>query len=154
MSFDRTRLPDPIEYYENLAGLRFKERGGKWRTAACHFHGGSDSLRINTASGGYICMSCGAGGGDVLAYHMAAHGLEFVQAAQTLGAWLDDGKPAPKKAAPFSTRDGLLVLQQEAQLVAVAAANLARGVSLSDADKARLMTAAGRIAMVKEACHA
>ena len=67
MSFDRTRLPDPIEYYENLAGLRFKERGGKWRTTACNFHGGSDSLRINTASGGYICMSCGAGGGDVLA---------------------------------------------------------------------------------------
>ena len=66
MSFDRTRLPEPVGYYEST-GLAFKERKGKWRTTACNFHGGTDSLRINTDSGAFVCMAgCGARGGDVL----------------------------------------------------------------------------------------
>ena len=78
MSFDRTRLPEPVSYYEGQ-GLQFKERKGKWRTTACNFHGGTDSLRINTDSGAFVCMAgWGARGGDVLAYHMAEHGQDFI----------------------------------------------------------------------------
>ena len=93
MPFDRRNLPDPISYYES-EGLKLTSRG-KWRTTACQFHGGSDSMRINTETGAFACMAgCGARGGDVLAYHMAQHGLEFVEAAKALGAWIDDGRPA------------------------------------------------------------
>jgi hypothetical protein len=150
MSFDRERLPEPVGYYEG-EGLSLTKRG-KWRTTACRFHDGSDSLRINTASGAWVCMSCGAKGGDVLAYHMQAHGLEFVEAAKSLGCWVDDGsQQAPTKPAPLPPRAALQVVGFEATLAAVAAANVARGVALSDVDLARLLTAANRIARLVEA---
>ena len=43
-------------------------------------------MRVNTQSGGWCCMSCGESGGDVLAYHMKFHSLEFIDAAKQLGA--------------------------------------------------------------------
>ena len=55
MPFDRRNLPDPISYYES-EGLKLTSRG-KWRTTACQFHGGSDSMRINTDSGAFACMA-------------------------------------------------------------------------------------------------
>ncbi len=150
MSFDRTRLPEPLGYYEGQ-GLQFKERKGKWRTTACNFHGGTDSLRINTDSGAFVCMAgCGARGGDVLAYHQAHAGLDFINAAKELGAWVDDGNPAPAPPTPLPARDALAVLAVEANLVAVAAANVAHGVTLAQADLQRLMMAAGRIARIVE----
>ncbi len=148
--FDRTRLPDPLTYYEGQ-GLTFKERRGKWRTSRCDFHGGSDSLRINTASGSFVCMAgCGARGGDVLAFHMAQHGLDFIEAAKALGAWTDDGRAAPTRPTPLPARDALAVLAAEANLVAVAAANVAHGVLLTKLDLERLLTAAARINVVAE----
>ena len=150
MSFDRTRLPEPVGYYEST-GLAFKERKGKWRTTACNFHGGTDSLRINTDSGAFVCMAgCGARGGDVLAYHMAHAGLDFINAAKTLGAWVEDGNQAPAGPTPLPARDALAVLAVESNLVAVAAANVAHGVTLAQADLQRLMMAAGRIARIVE----
>jgi hypothetical protein len=149
MSFDRTLLPDPIGYFEEQ-GLRLTGRG-KWRTAECRFHGGSDSMRINVARGGWCCMNCGAKGGDVLAYHMRLHDMEFVPAARQLGAWVDDGAPIlPLKPAPLSPRAALQVLGVEANLAAVAAANLANGVALSELDRARLLTASRRISRLAE----
>ena len=150
MSFDRTRLPDPAAYYE-AQGLTFRERKGKWRTTACKFHGGSDSMRINLHSGAFVCMAaCGARGGDVLAYHMAVHGLEFVTAAKELGAWVEDGKPAPSRPTPLPARDALAVLAAESNLVAIAAANVAHGVVLTGVDLSRLLQAAGRINRIAE----
>jgi len=97
-------------------------------------------------------MNCGASGGDVLAFHMQVHGLEFVQAAKALGAWLDDGRPQVQtKPTPLSPRLALSVMAFESTLTAVAAANLANGVMLTDADRARLMVAANRIIRVVEA---
>ena len=91
-------------------------------------------------------MSCGESGGDVLAYHIKLHGLEFVEAAKQLGAWVDDGKPQrPQKPTALSPRAALEVMAFECNLVAIAAGNIAKGVILSDADRARVMTAAGRI---------
>lgn len=146
MSFDRARLPEPAGYYE-AQGLRLTgPRSAKWRTTACAFHGGSDSMRINIFSGAFCCMNCGARGGDVLAYEMALNGLEFVEAARHLGAWVEDGKaPVNPRPAPLSPRAALEVLGFESLLVAVAADMLAKGGSLSVIDAARLKTCASRI---------
>lgn len=149
MSFDRTRLPDPIQFYEG-EGLKLTPRG-KWRTTRCVFHDGSDSMRVNTDSGAFACMAeCGARGGDVLAYRMAAHGEDFITAAKALGAWVDDGKPAPTRPTPIAPRDALQLLARECNLVAVAAANVARGVVLKQADLDRVLKAAGRINRIAE----
>jgi hypothetical protein len=53
-------------------------------------------MRINTATGGWCCMACGVHGGDVLAYHQQIHTLTFIEAAQDLGAWLEDDKPTDR----------------------------------------------------------
>ena len=146
MSFDRNLLPEAMSYFE-AQGLKLAgPRNAKWKTTACQFHGGSDSMRVNTQSGGWCCMSCGESGGDVLAYHIKLHGLEFVEAAKQLGAWVDDGKPQrPQKPTALSPRAALEVMGFECFLVAVIAGNLAKGVILSEADRARLMVAVGRI---------
>jgi hypothetical protein len=150
MSFVRDLLPESTAYFE-AEGLRLSQRG-KWRTTECRFHGGSDSMRVNIATGGWCCMACGAKGGDVLAYHMQLHGLEFIEAARQLGAWIDDGKPASRqKPAPLPARAALQVLSFEALLTATAAGNVAHGVTLTTQDKSRLMTAAGRINRIVEA---
>jgi len=150
MSFDRTRLPEPMGYYE-AQGLKFRECRGNWRTTECRFHGGSDSLRVNIQTGAFVCMAgCGARGGDVLAYEMAITGSDFTTAAFAIGAWVDDGKPAPSKPPPFTARDALEVLHAEAVLVAVAAGNLAQGVLLSDSDRKRLLRAAARVQTIVE----
>ncbi|MEP7301713.1 MAG: hypothetical protein ABI699_09305 [Caldimonas sp.] len=57
-----------------------------------------------------------------------------------------------KRDRAFTNRDALLCLEFEALLVAVAASNLARGVALTDDDRARLWLAYGRMqAIVDEA---
>lgn len=150
MAFERSSLPDPITYYQ---GEGLEPKGpGKWKTARCDFHGGSDSLRIHVASGAWCCMSCGAKGGDVLAYHMQRHGLEFIDACKALGAWVDDGKPSKYRQAPlpFTARAGLEVIAFEALLVAVAAGNLAKGIELASADRERLLQASSRIRFIAE----
>lgn len=150
MSFDHDRLPGATDYFEG-EGLTLKGPG-KWKTTACNFHGGSDSLRINVASGAWVCMACGTKGGDVLAHYMQSHGLEFVEAAKALGAWIEDGKPQrPQKPAPLPPRAALQVIAFEATLAAVAAGNVAHGVTLTEPDRCRLLTAAARITRLVEA---
>lgn len=151
MNFDRDRLPDPATYFENQ-GLKLSgPRNAKWKSTECRFHGGSDSMRINTSTGAWVCMACGEKGGDVLAYEIASTGADFVDACKALGAWVDDGKPhAPQKPAPLSPRAALSVLAFEATLTALAAGNIANGVNLTDADRARLLRAAGRINKIAE----
>lgn len=151
MSFMQENKPDPVDYYESK-GLTLSGRG-KWRTTGCAFHGGSDSMRINTEGGGFVCMNCGAAGGDVIAYQMQLHGQSFVEATKELGCWKDDGNQnAPRRRPlPFPARDALEVIRGEALLCAVAASNVAQGVQLTDADRKRLMEAAGRIQFIAHA---
>ena len=88
----------------------------------------------------------------MLAFHIQAHGLAFIEAARELGCWVEDGKSAPQqKPAPLPARAALQVLAFEATLAAVAAGNVARGVALSDADRQRLTASAGRINRIAEA---
>jgi hypothetical protein len=152
MPFNRNLLPDAVSYFGEV-GLRLSgPRSSPWKTAACQFHGGSDSMRINVANSGWCCMSCGEKGGDVLAYHQKLHNLEFVDAAKQLGAWIDDGKPErPQKPTPLSPRAALQVIGFECNLVAVAGANIAHGITLSAADLSRVLAAAGRINRLSEA---
>ena len=146
MPFERNLLPDPTAYFENQ-GLALKgPRSAKWKTTTCNFHGGSDSMRVNVATGAWVCMSCGEKGGDVLAYEIKDGGREFVDAAKALGCWVDDGRPQVQtKPTPLSPRLALSVMAFESTLAAVAAGNVAKGVKLTDADRARLMVAANRI---------
>lgn len=149
MSFVREHLPGPISYFEEQ-GLKLSGQG-KWRTAACNFHGGSDSMRINTQAGGWCCMACGVKGGDVLAYHMQAHNLGFVEAARALSAWIDDGVTLRSThPMPLPPRAALQVLAFESTLAAVAASNVAQGITLNDVDRNRLLLAANRINRLAE----
>lgn len=144
--FKREAIPEPLAYYEGQGLALIGPRSSKWKTARCEFHGGSDSMRIHIERGAFVCMSCGAKGGDILAYHQAAHGLDFVEAAKALGAWQDDGKPhAPRRPAPLPPGLAINVLGFESNLAAIAACNVANGVQLTEQDKARLLQAAGRI---------
>ncbi len=144
MGFERDRLPDAVSYFENQ-GLALKGPG-KLKTTRCNFHDGSDRMRINTASGAWVCMNCGAKGGDVLAYEMQSTGTEFVQAAQELGAWVDDGRPpATTKPTSLPPRAALEVLAFETMIVALMAADMVKGNAPAREDLKRLHTAVGRI---------
>ena len=152
MPFNRNLFPDLVAYFENQGLILKGARSAKWKTTACKFHGGSDSMRVNVVTGAWICMNCGEKGGDVLAYEIKNSGLEFVDAAKALGCWVDDGrKPAATKPTPLSPRLALSVMAFESTLVAVAAGNVANGVMLTDTDRARLMVAANRINRLVEA---
>ena len=150
--FVKDLLPEPVAYYSNQGLLLKGPKSGKWKTTCCHFHGGSDSMRINTINGAFVCMAgCGARGGDVLAYHMAAYGLDFIAAAKALGAWRDDGKPSQRiRPSPLPAIDALRVLAFETTLAAIAAGNIARGVMLNDTDRSRLLIAVRRINYISE----
>ena len=142
--FKKDQLPEPVGYFESQ-GLTLSKHG-KWRTTECRFHEGSDSMRINTTSGAWVCMACNAKGGDVLAYHMAANCLDFVRAAKDLGAWQDDGKPSRNyRPKPIPAGQAISVLAFESHLTAIAASTLAHGRPLTDIDRSRLLVAAGRI---------
>lgn len=150
MGFCRELLPEPIAYFSESEGLSIVgSSSAKWVTAECKFHGGSDSLRINRAAGAWVCMACHEKGGDVLAYHMQRHGLEFVAAAKELGAWVEDGRQnrpsSSKKPKSLSPRLALEVLGFETTVVAVAAGNLAEGRGLKEADFKRLIICVSRI---------
>ena len=150
MTFQRGNLPEPIAYFENH-GLVLKG-SGIWRTTSCSFHGGSDSMRINTRSGCWVCMNCLVKGGDVLAYEMQSTGAEFVDACKTLGAWVNDGRAQVQhKPSPLTPRQALSVLAFESTITAVAAGNMGKGVVLSEVDLARLLISARRINQIAEA---
>lgn len=150
--FVKDNLPDPVSYFE-AEGLKLTgPRSSKWRTTECHFHGGSDSMRVNTQTGAWVCMACAVKGGDVLGHHMQAHGLDFIDAAKALGAWHDDGKPnAQYRPKPLPAGDALRVLAFESNLVAIAAGNIHYGVTLTDEDRGRVLLAAIRITTIQEA---
>lgn len=118
MGYVREMRPDPVSYYESR-GLSLKgPSSSKWKTTRCEFHGGSDSMRVNTTSGAFKCMACDVGGGDVLAYEMRVTGAEFVGATKALGAWVDDGRPpASTKPTTLSPRAALEVLAFETMVV-------------------------------------
>jgi DNA primase len=146
--FVRERLPDPVSFFDG-EGVTLKGNG-VWRTGPCQFHGSRATLRVNTATGAWVCMSCGEKGGDVLAFYMARHGLGFVQAAQALGAYQDDGKQhqGAGKAAALPARDALQLAAHEMRIALLVIGDMQRGVLPSDADWARFIDCARRVEML------
>jgi len=151
----RDRLPDAVSYFCDRRGLSLTGKG-KWRTTKCEFHDGSDSMRVHIDRGGFICMNCGAKGGDILAYEMAINGTGFVDAAKALGAYQDDGKPhqGSVKPTPIPARTLLELVAGELTLASVLVSDLAKGRTISPDDHVRLLKAAGRIAYVAGVANA
>ena len=109
-------------------------------------------MRINVRTGAFVCMACGAKGGDVLSHFMISKGMEFVDAAKALGAWTGSDSPQiQRKPAGLSPRSAMEVLSFEALIAAVAAAKVARGVVLNKRDLERLLLASNRITKLVEA---
>lgn len=111
---------------------------GRW-IARCPAHDDRrPSLSVRELDDGRVLLHCFAGCPveDVL----GAFGLEFDALFPRRRI-----ENAPSERRPFPAADVLAALADEAHLVAVAAANIAQGVSLTDDDRARLMTAAERI---------
>lgn len=154
MSFDKTKLPDVGDYYASQ-GLTIGKHGSRgWRKANCLFCQSRDNFNINLQSGGFHCWGCDAKGGDLVAFQMALHGQDFKQAAQSLGAWTNDGKaPIRNKPMPLSYRDILSAIAHEAQLIAISGANVANGKPLSVEELARVLQAVSRINRMLEACQ-
>ncbi len=149
--FLRENLPDPIAFFA-AEGIPLTG-SGRWRTGPCHFHGGSDSLRVNTQSGGWVCMACTAHGGDVLAYRMISRDENFVQAATALGAWHGNEKGRSQhmiRPRPISANDAIQILSFEAMVIAFAVLNVTHRDLTSSSDRARLILAAQRISHISE----
>ena len=108
--FIKDQLPDAVSYYES-AGLTL-QRGKKWRTTRCEFHGGSDSLRINTESGATTATSSDAlrrrergGSARALARHTshvppAVHAANSSANSQKYGPGANRTAPAGPNGAP------------------------------------------------------
>ena len=130
-----------------LESFRLRENGrDRWR-ACCPGHGGSNpsALSIGVGAEDQVLLRCW-------------HGCEVEQIANALGLELTDlFPPRPTTAGPLqrrrliTARQALDVLDHEAMLVAICAADMARG-DLVDRD--RLLTAAARITMIREEVRA
>lgn len=83
---NKAHLPDVKDYLQSV-GIVTKGRT-LWVKAKCPFHDDQDpSLSINTLEGCFKCFSCGAKGGDLIAFHMKLKGIGFNDACKELGAW-------------------------------------------------------------------
>jgi DNA primase len=84
--FNKSKLPEPIVYYSER---NFRLKGNRtWRTTVCPFHEDTKpSLAIHVEKGAFKCFSCGAKGGDVIAFHRLLHKMSFVDACKDLGEW-------------------------------------------------------------------
>jgi hypothetical protein len=144
-NFRRDRLPDPVSFFEG-EGLRLVGRS-IWRTTRCEFHGGSDSMRVNTTSGGWCCMSCGERGGDAVAYLMARDGLDFADAAKRLGAWDNTGPhdPRPERPRLLGCREALSLIATDLLVLVVVLSDVRQGVLPSEGDWLAFLERVGRI---------
>ncbi len=154
MSFNKDLLPAPADYYEGQ-GLTIAKRGSKgWRGTNCPFCDSRDNGNINLDSGAFHCWGCGAKGGDLISFHQAMHGGDFVETVKALGAWVEDGKPFNRtKPKAISASDAMDLLGHEIQLAAIAITAHVKGKPTSEEEAARLRVASGRINSVMEAYY-
>ena len=84
--FDHSLLPDPLVYYRReFPNLKIRPQ---WAQASCCFHDDkTPSLSVNLVEGHFRCFSCGAKGGDIIAFHQLKYGKSFIEAVTDLGAW-------------------------------------------------------------------
>jgi DNA primase len=66
---------------------QFKPGSNNWVIAGlCPFHNDTTegSFKINTETGQFICFSCGAKGGDIIAFTMKRYDLWFLDALRKI----------------------------------------------------------------------
>lgn len=114
-----------------------------------------------------ICPSCGERNPNTLSIGVTAEGSVLIKCFKlgcsveeitaALGLAVTDLFPAqPTHAAPLkrrrmiTDRQALDQLHDEAQFVALVAGNIAFGVTITDDERAQCMTAAGRIAWLRD----
>jgi hypothetical protein len=142
---DRTRLPNPSEYFGQLGGKLV----GKSIRLKCPIHGGSgQTLSVDLESGRWQCFSCLSKGGDVLSFHMQHNNVGFIRAATELGAWLADGQPPSAndlRQPSINHKAALTLISLEVVVLAQEASRIRTGQLITDADIQRLLVSAGRI---------
>lgn len=145
---------DPIDLVlQRLDGFKLRENGrDRWR-ACCPAHGGSNptALSIGLGDDGRVLLRCW-------------HGCSADAVAGALGLELSDlfpARPAPAGGhGPMQRRhlltagQALDVLADEAHLVAVCAADVARGRALDEDTKERLLLAAARLLSIRDEARA
>lgn len=140
----RDHLPDTLPFFESN-GVPLVGRG-KWRSGPCIFHGGSDSFRVNVETGGWRCMNCGASG-DLVKFVMERDGVDFVTAARTLGAYVDDGRDhrGQQAPAPLPARDAMELAARELLVAVVVISGIRAGKIPSDDDWLRFLDMANSV---------
>jgi hypothetical protein len=132
-----------------LDGFKLRENGrDRWR-ACCPAHGGNNptALSVGVGDDGRVLLRCW-------------HGCSVDAVAAALGLELGDlFPPRPEPAggyAPMRRRrllpagQALELLASEATLVAVCVADVARGKTLDDTTKDRLLLAAARMLTIRD----
>ncbi len=76
----------PVDFYRHeLPGATFKRN--TWNLAGCcPFHDDKKpgSFYVNIETGAFKCFSCGGAGGDIIAFTMTLHGIQFSEALDQL----------------------------------------------------------------------
>lgn len=112
---------------------------GTW-IACCPGHDDrSPSMTVREADGGVVLVHCFAGCdvGKIL----GAVGMDF----DALFPDKPQADRVPAVRRPFPAADVLEAVAGECLLISVAAANISRGLKLTDEDRARVMTASERV---------
>ncbi len=77
----------PVDFYRSELPAVPPTRGSGWRDGGlCPFHSDkhAGSFRVNLETGAFLCFSCGAKGGDIIAFVQQRDGLSFPKAVQKL----------------------------------------------------------------------
>jgi DNA primase len=78
----------PAEDFYKREGQKVRYKGNNpWKEAGtCPFHNDrkAGSFRIHSLNGSFRCFSCGAKGGDIIAYTMKKYEIPFIDAIQKL----------------------------------------------------------------------
>lgn len=87
MRFDTEKLKRSIsveEYYHAELGPPEKTSNNHF-TYSCCFHGDGENPNLTVfKNGGFNCLSCKKSGGDIIAFHMEHHNLDFQSACKEL----------------------------------------------------------------------
>ena len=77
----------PADFYQyELPDMPHTNKGGWQDGGLCVFHNDqhTGSFRVNLDTGAFCCFSCGAKGGDIVAFTMQRDGLTFPDALKRL----------------------------------------------------------------------
>jgi hypothetical protein len=102
---DRSKLqPAQSFYLQQFGHAATRQRPDRrgYITVPCCFHQSANkksrSLSVNLREGNFYCFSCGAKGGDIIAFLRLRDRMTFQRACISLGVWLENPDPRELKA--------------------------------------------------------